>query len=428
MTFRKLKRYIWVICIMAWGYNPLAIAQQYSLQQVLQQTRNNYAQQQSHYASIGNSISRALWYAYLPQLEVSAQGTLQNKVPNLEIPMLPMANLIHIPKEQYLTYIEAQQLVWDGGRIAAAANLTKAKTQAQQQQNAITAREAEEHAREAFFGVLMLDQQLVLQQNLIAEYERQVKRLQSTVTEGAATPNELDLLQLKQLDATEQLNQLNIARDALITALLTYMGHSTDAPNSSLQFTEPPLPQKVDSLKLEQRAELRLLAAEQQVNNAEWKQFRSSLMPTFGLFMRVGYGKPGLNMFDPHADSFYIGGIKLSWNLGKYYQWGQQRKQWQQRQQLLQLKQHDALRQLTALQAQKQAEVQKLTSLLNADQQKIALRTQLRNRAQVQVEAGVLSVTDLMEHETALTAAKQMAQIHRLQHLSALYAEQDLYK
>lgn len=427
MFFCNLK-YIWVVGAMALGFASTANAQQYTLQQVLQQTRNNYAQQHNLYAQIGESARKALWYAYLPQLAVSAQGTTQNKVPELEIPMLPMMDLIHIPKAQYQTYVEAQQLIWDGGRIAAGASLATAKTEAQQQENAITAREAEEHAREAFFGVLMLDQQLALQQNLLAEYDRQVKRLQSAVNEGVATANELDLLRLKQIDATEQQNQLNTARHALVVALLAYMGTKENLPDSSLHFAEPPLPPKKEQETLEQRAELRLLDAEQKVNNAEWEQFRTNLMPTLGLFMRVGYGKPGLNMFSPHADSFYIGGVKLSWNLGKYYQWGQQRKQWKQRQQLLQLKQQDALRQLTALKAQQQAQVKKFASLLQADQQKIALRTQLRNRAQLQVEEGVLSVTDFMEQETALTAAKQEAEIHRLQHLSALYAQQDLYK
>ena len=39
----------------------------------------------------------------------------------------------------------------------------------------------------------------------------------------------------------------------------------------------------------------------------------------FCFFVQGGYAEPGLDAFDVNFEWYYIGGFKLSWNLGGYY-------------------------------------------------------------------------------------------------------------
>src|ERR1041385_5644615 len=55
-----------------------------------------------------------------------------------------------------------------------------------------------------------------------------------------------------------------------------------------------------------------MFTAQQQLNNTK-------IMPRFGLFVQGGYGRPALNLLQPNFDTYYIGGLRLSWNLSNLY-------------------------------------------------------------------------------------------------------------
>ena len=64
--------------------------------------------------------------AYLPQVTVSAQATLQSAVPTYPAALKTMMtaqgmSMTGMNKDQYKVQVEASQLIWDGGKSAASA-------------------------------------------------------------------------------------------------------------------------------------------------------------------------------------------------------------------------------------------------------------------------------------------------------------------
>lgn len=402
-------------------------AQQYSLSDVLRTTRENYQEQQNHYQKIGEGASKALWYKYIPQVSLNAQATHQSEVPELSLPALSIL-LPSIPKDQYQGYLEVRQLIWDGGRIGAGQKVAKAHTEVESAKLAISLREVEDRVRDVFFGILMTDRQIALETVLLEEYMRHEKSILASIEQGAAAQNDLDSFKIGRLGAEQKLLELKTTRHTLEEILLAYMGQEKTRGQDPITLLEPELPQGAVSNAVDQRAECILLDAQKKVNDSEWSQYRSAIMPTLALFGRGGYGKPGLNIFDPSARSYFIGGVTFSWDLGKAYEYKEQRTQWKNRNALIELKTRDLHRQLIALELQKKNELTKISNLIENDREIIQLRKSIRDRAKVQLTEGILSRQEFMQKETELNTAEQLIEIHRLQYLSASYSLLALYK
>ena len=67
------------------------------------------------------------------------------------------------------------------------------------------------------------------------------------------------------------------------------------------------------------RPELLYLNAQNEVLESQKDLIKAGNLPKIGAFIQGGYGKPGLNMLSNELSPFYIGGLRLSWNLSGFY-------------------------------------------------------------------------------------------------------------
>lgn len=113
--------------------------------------------------------------------------------------------------------------------------------------------------------------------------------------------------------------------------------------------------------------------------------------------------------------------FRLSWNLGKLYTLKNDRRKIE-----VSRRQIDVQRETflfnTRLQLLRQnTEIKKMTDLMRADDDIIRLRTSIKQAAEVKLENGVISVTDLIREINAEDMARQTAAAHRVQRLMTIY-------
>ena len=70
------------------------------------------------------------------------------------------------------------------------------------------------------------------------------------------------------------------------------------------------------------RPELELYRAQELEIDTQLDYWTAGGLPQFSLFVRGGYGRPGLNMMDNSFQPFAIGGIRMVWNISKLYSLG----------------------------------------------------------------------------------------------------------
>lgn len=409
-------------------------AQTISLESTIEATRASFPllRQKPIQSKVGEDLRRALWYAYFPQLSMEGRTTYQSHVTELDI-ALPSApgtppmqlDLPEMPKLQYNAYLQATQLIWDGGRVAAGSKMLRAETDTKIAEVDVEMRKVEEAVTELYFSLLMLERQLQLQEILIAELDRQKGRVDAALKSGVAMENDLDYVQVELLKAQQSLEQLRISRQAVLDALAVYTGEEYSSEVVAVVPSKPLLPTHQGSKLSGARPENALLDAKLRSAEGIWRSYLAGGMPTIALFARGGYGRPGLNMLNPDPMTYYIAGLTLSWDFGQLYDYSLQKSRLRGTSQLIELQREALEKEVASKEAEYGAEVRQYQTMVEKDREVVALRKKIADRGRVQETEGTLATVDYLRQISEYHAAEQTAEVHHLQYLRSLYRQKN---
>lgn len=352
---------------------------------------------------------------YLPQVAVNAKATYQNEVTKIPISIQGF-DIPSLNKDQYQVVAEVNQTIWDGGDIRSAKEVTRAKAEIDTRQVETQLYVLNDRINQLYFGILLHD--ALLKQNAILQKDLQVnmEKITSMIKNGVANQSDLESMSVELLNARQKEIELKSTRQAY-TQMLAVMTGKNIVENSILQ-----IPGEVNPVASEiRRPELQLYAAQDLLLDTRNKQITAGLMPRLGLFVQGGYGRPGLNMLDNDFSPFYVGGIRLSWNLGKLYTVKNDRRKLDTDRLSVNVQRATFLFNTHLQLTQQNTEIEKMSKLLETDDKIVALRSSIRKSAEVKLENGIISVTDLIREINAEDQAKQTAAQHRIQRLQAIY-------
>ena len=132
-------------------------------------------------------------------------------------------------------------------------------------------------------------------------------------------------------------------------------------------------------------------------------------------------GRPALNMLSNQFDFFYIGGLRLNWNIASFYTSNKEKEILEFNKSNLDIQKETFLFN-TNLEVRKQFnEVAKIESLINTDTEIIQLRENIKNTAQNQLTNGVITANDYVSYVNAVDKARQNLLLHETQLLMVLY-------
>ncbi len=354
--------------------------------------------------------------AYLPQLSLEGKATYQSDVitipldiPGLEIPVPD--------KDQYQIVAQANQIIWDGGKIAANKEMIKASAEAEKKQLETEIYTLRERVNGLYFGILLMQEQLKLQDVLEDELQRNYQRVTSYIDNGIANEADLSSVKIEQLKAKQQRIEMESAQMAYLQMLSILTGTELD---NNTEFVKPPIKTN-SSLVTINRPELELFTAQEATIDAQTLNLKSGVMPVIGAFAQGGYGKPGLNMLQNEFDAFFLGGVKLSWNIGNFYTLKNSIRSNELKKLSIDTQRDTFIHNLNMQISQQQNEIDKYRKTMEDDEEIIRLQQQIKDAAEAKVENGTMTVSDMLKELTALEMAKQAKLLHEIQHLNSIY-------
>ena len=128
-----------------------------------------------------------------------------------------------------------------------------------------------------------------------------------------------------------------------------------------------------------------------------------------------------LNVLNNAFDLYYIGGLRLNWNLSGYYTAKNERKILSLNQDIIGLQQETFLFNTNLNLKQQNAELSKLQELIVSDSEIIQLRESIKNTAKNQLDFGTVTSNDYITYLNAEDQAKQGLLLHQIQLLMAQY-------
>lgn len=354
--------------------------------------------------------------AYLPQLSLEAKATYQSDV--ISVPIEVPGFDIPVPdKDQYNVALQANQIIWDGGKVAAKKHLAKAGAEIEIKSLESEIYTLKERVNNLYFGVLLLQEQLKVQTVLEEELQRNLEKVSSYIEYGVAQLGDLNAVKIGILKAGQQRVQMESAQKAYVQMLSVLTGQEL---SKETEFSKPSVLNE-NSLTTINRPELDVFIAQKATVDAQARDLKSGVMPIIGAFAQGGYGKPGLNLFQTKFDTYFIGGLQISWNVGNLYTLRNSNK-------INDLKKLDidAYREtfiynLNMQISEQQNEIDKFRKTMKDDDEIIQLQQEIKDAADVKVENGTMTVTDMLKELTELNIAKQNKLLNEIQHLQSIY-------
>ena len=260
---------------------------------------------------------------WLPQVSASAQATYQSDVMAWPDGMKTMlsgmgVNVKGLKKDQYRVGIDVQQTIYDGGVIGSQKRISREQGKVQAAQNEVSLYNVRKRVNEMYFGLLLLDEQIKLNNDLQTLLAGNESKLKSMTERGTAAESDLQNVRAERLNAVQKATELASQKQMLLRMLSTFCGIEVNS------IQKPQVKAEDGGLMADNhRPELKALDAQIGVLNAQEKALNAALMPKVGLFAQGYYGYPGLNMFEDmvrHKWSLNgIVGARVTWNIGALY-------------------------------------------------------------------------------------------------------------
>ncbi|MFT3795511.1 TolC family protein [Flavobacterium sp.] len=351
---------------------------------------------------------------YLPQLSANGQMTYQSDV--TEIPVsIPGIDMPTQENLQYKAYAEMTQLLYDGGKIKQLKNSENAKRNVETQKLEVGLYELRERIINLYFGILINNEQQ--KQNGLLKNDLQIglKSVEAQIANGTAFRSNADLLKAELLKVEQNAIALRSNKKAYLQMLGLFIGEELPE-NTELQKPQTPLVSSAIN-----RPELAMFNFQTESFELEKKLITSDSRPKLNFFVQAGMGNPGLNMFEEGVQDFYIGGLRMTWNLTHT-----KKKQ----KAILDLnklstasdKETFLFNTNQSLQLQN-AEINKLQEYLKVDGEIIALRSNVKKAALAQLQNGVIDSSDYLREVNEENQARQNKSTHETELLLAQYRE-----
>lgn len=352
---------------------------------------------------------------YLPQLSINGQATYQSDVTQLPI-KLPNVTMPDPHRDQYKIYAEAVQPITDLLTVNQQKQVVQASSAAESQKLEVELYKLNERVNQLYFGMLLLDAQLGQLAVLEKDLQVGLARTQAAIANGTALRSAADIIRAEQLRTRQRRTEITSGRRAFAQILAQFTGLEI---GDSTQLMQPNIPAAAEQ---NNRPELRLYESQKQVFTAQEQLIGTRTLPKLSLFLQSGYGRPGLNMLADEFDFYYIGGLRMQWNLSSYYTSGRERQLVKVNQAMIDTQRQTFELNTNMQMSQLQADIAKLQENIATDNEIIALRHYITLSYAAQLENGTATATDYVTQVNAEDRARQDMLLHQVQLLQTQFA------
>lgn len=352
---------------------------------------------------------------WLPQIAFNGQTTYQSDVTGLGIE-IPNLRMTPINKDQYKTFVDVNQLIYDGGASKIRNMLQEISSNNAQNRIQIANRNLLLETQKMFFSALLAQENHLIWETAKEEIIARKTTLESGLRFGARTKNQLDILDVELLKIEQQITDISAAKNIAVDMLNLLTGLNL---NKQTKFQIPQDIQSISPLSFD-TFEMKVLQNQQNIVSANQELNQSKLRPKAIVFGQGGYGNPALNMLRNEFQSYYLLGIRLNWDISSFYTKNINQKSEQLQKELINQQKIDLERQISMQHTKMSEEVKRFETLIQQDRGMITLRERISKTAASELDMGTITATQFVSEKNAEKLVKQAYLLHTIQKLAFL--------
>lgn len=348
----------------------------------------------------------------LPHVSAFGKATYQSDAITFNIPVAGIEG-IEVDQFQYNAGVSVDQKLFDGGLAGLQKELAERQGKIKTLENEVNLYKLNSLVNSYFFGILTFKQSLKILKIKIESLEERRKVLESGVNNGIVLRSELQRIESEIYLSEQHVLELNSSVLSLERSLKEYAGIDPD----KIVKWETPLPDIVqDSIN---RSELELFQANrnyfqtlQQVQNRRY-------LPKIAAYGQAGYSYPGLNMFENEAATYYIVGVKMSWNIWDWKQAGTEKQLLELNKQNVNIMEEDFQKNLSVSVISQKAEIEKLEKLILKDELIIKTKEAITQSSASALDNGTITSADYLTDLNSELLARFNSEKHKINLLEA---------
>ena len=351
----------------------------------------------------------------LPQVAILGQASYQSDVTKIPFSM-PNTEIPTISKDQYRVQGELVQPVTDiFTTIKHRKEIVKSEADTEIGRTDVEMRKIKERINQLYFGVLLIDAQITQVEIMKKDIQAALDKTNVAISNGVALKSNGDLLMAELLKAEQRVIEMNALRKGFTEMLSLFINKDV---NKDTYFEKPLETGIISGIN---RPELRVLESQKRTLHTKGKLLDTGIMPRLNLFAQGGYGKPALNMLSNDFDFYYVGGIRLTWNISNFYTHKKEKRIISNHINSIDTQMDTFIFNLKLDVARQNSEIEKLYQIIEKDHEIIKLRENIRVSAQNQLEYGTVTTNDYLTYINAEDQAKQNLIYHEIKRLAANY-------
>ena len=364
--------------------------------------------------------------AWAPQISLSGQATYQSDVVSFPDSMTDVFSMLGVDisglhKDQYKLALNIEQTLWDGGYTKSRKEAVLAKKEVSSKSLEVELYALTDKVNQLYFGILVLDEQLRLNDLAAGILEDNRKIIRSYIDNGLAGPSDLAKVEAELIANSQQRTRICCSRKAYIQVLSVMTGRELSEEDTFIR----PEPVLYSGGPQNNRPELQLYDAMALSIEADRTAVKSMLMPRFSLFAQGLYGYPGRNMFEDMMEyrwrpNFYVG-VRFQWNISAFYTKRNTERRLDASVRQVELQRETFLYGKRIEQVRLNADIEQMRKILEDDDRLINIRTSIREASESQLRNGTLLISDLLRDINDEHRARIDKSIHELEYLKKLY-------
>ena len=311
-------------------------------------------------------------------------------------------------------------MIWDGGTIEAQKRVARAQGEVQKAAADVDMYALRDRVNNLFFGVLLLNEKIELLSDVEALLEANARKLDTLYAGGLVTTADKATLQAELFSVQQQRMQLEYSSRTCKKLLGMFVGRDVD------EYDGLQKPDILDVLPTEnRRPELLQMEAQLRLFDAQEKLVKTSVIPNFSLFATGFFSNFGYDIF---KNMFARGlrpdaqvGVALKWNISNFYTLNKTKKQIQIGRQMVSTGRETFLFNMNQLTTQNSENIALYRAMMEKDEQIIALRTEIRQAAEIKLENGIIDLNNLLAEIQKEDKAKNDHVSHEIEMLKQMY-------
>ncbi len=391
----------------------------YTLEKCYTLARQNYPLIKKH-----DLIARSSHYSidnagkgWLPQFSVSGQASYQSQTIDFQKAVGGGPGLLIPPlsKDQYKIQAEVDQNIFDGGRIKNEKDMIQASEASQQQSLEVALYQLNDRINQLYFSILLIDEQIRQNNITKSNFQNAADKAKAAYDNGTAFKSNVDEF-LAEIASIELVNiDYRANRKAYLDMLAVFIGQPLD------EKTELIMPPQILPDPVIKRPEIALYDLNKKIYDVQEKQLKTAYLPKFDAFVQGAYGRPTLNFIDDNFGGWWVGGVRMFWNLGSLYTLKNNRINLRLNKESVDIDKETFIYNTNLSLGKQGQDLIKYSSLIKQDETIISLRSSVTNAAKAQLENGVVTVHDYITKSNDENLARQSRILHSIQLIQAQY-------